>query len=101
MGDLPDRVEWGDQEVLSKAMSMEEVQKREDVTQLIRTQVKVDSRLDWGLELVIMTVPHEVKRLANEVDWKKIKHGWDPWAGTGVIGNVMLLELGLTCLKVI
>eukprot|EP00854_Cymbomonas_tetramitiformis_P034165 gene34165-biopygen17657 len=52
MGDLPDRVEWGDQEVLSK---------------LTRTQVKVVSQLDWGLELA-MAVPHEVKRLANEVD---------------------------------
>ncbi|KAK3251721.1 hypothetical protein CYMTET_38946 [Cymbomonas tetramitiformis] len=130
MADLPDRVEWGDQEVLSKvieelmpghwhdghrtilsrncseqqvrarglrkaptvqAMSMEEVQKRGDVTLLTRTQVKVASQLDWGLELV-MTVPHEVKRLANEVDLKKIKYIWDPWAGTGVISKVMLLE---------
>eukprot|EP00854_Cymbomonas_tetramitiformis_P017944 gene17944-biopygen18522 len=31
---------------------------------LTRTQVKVASQLEWGLELV-MTVPHEVKRLAN------------------------------------
>eukprot|EP00854_Cymbomonas_tetramitiformis_P034480 gene34480-biopygen31362 len=39
-----------------------------------------------------MTVPHEVKRLAREVDWKKIKQVWDPWAGTGVMSKVMLSE---------
>eukprot|EP00854_Cymbomonas_tetramitiformis_P007773 gene7773-biopygen7846 len=130
MGDLPDRVEWRDQEMLSKvitelmpghwhdghrtilsrkcseqqararslrkaptvqAMAMGEVQKRGDVIHLTRTQVKVASQLDWGLELV-MAVPHEVKRLASEVDWKKIKRIWDPWAATGVISKVMLLE---------
>ncbi|KAK3254152.1 hypothetical protein CYMTET_36628, partial [Cymbomonas tetramitiformis] len=48
--------------------------------ELTRTQVKIASQLDWGLELV-MTVPHEVKRLAREVDWKKLKQVWDPWAG--------------------
>ncbi|KAK3287084.1 hypothetical protein CYMTET_5392 [Cymbomonas tetramitiformis] len=72
MGYLPDRVEWGDQE-------------------LSRTQVKVATQLEWGLELV-MTVPHEIKRLANETDWKKITHVWDPWDGTRVINKVMLLE---------
>eukprot|EP00854_Cymbomonas_tetramitiformis_P008505 gene8505-biopygen8624 len=110
MGNLPDRVEWGDQEMLSKvikelmpghwhdghrtilsrkcseqqaqardlrkaptvqAMRLGEVQKRGDVTQLTSTQVKIASQLDWGLGLV-MTVSHEVKRLAREVDWKKI-----------------------------
>eukprot|EP00854_Cymbomonas_tetramitiformis_P016774 gene16774-biopygen17307 len=54
-----------------EATSLGEVRKRGDVAQLTRTQVKVASQLDWGLELV-MTVPHEVKRLAREVDWKKI-----------------------------
>ncbi|KAK3289362.1 hypothetical protein CYMTET_3199 [Cymbomonas tetramitiformis] len=78
MGDLPNRVEWGDQEMLSK--------KRGDVTRLPRTQVEVACQLDWGLELV-MAAPHEVKRLASEVDWKKIKCIWDPWAGTGVISK--------------
>ncbi|KAK3232678.1 hypothetical protein CYMTET_56979 [Cymbomonas tetramitiformis] len=72
-------------------MSLGEVQKRGDVTLLTRTQVKMASQLDWGLELV-MTVPHEVKRLAREVDWKKITQIWDPSAGTGVIGKVMPSE---------
>eukprot|EP00854_Cymbomonas_tetramitiformis_P034573 gene34573-biopygen33611 len=54
-------------------------------------QVKTASQLDWGLQLV-MTVPHEVKRLAREVDWKKVTQVWDPWAGTGVIGKVMSSE---------
>ncbi|KAK3281301.1 hypothetical protein CYMTET_10903 [Cymbomonas tetramitiformis] len=91
MGDLPDRVAWGNQEELSRAMSPEEVQKRGDVTQLSRAQVKIASQLDWGLELV-MTVPQEVRRLAHEVTWEKITQVWDPWAGTGVIGKVMSLE---------
>ncbi|KAK3274948.1 hypothetical protein CYMTET_16901 [Cymbomonas tetramitiformis] len=130
MGDLPDRVAWGNQEELSRvitevmpgfwheghrtilsrkcaeqhtrarslrkastvqAMSPEEVQKRGDVTQLSRAQVKSASQLDWGLELV-MTVPQEVRRLAHEVTWEKITQVWDPWAGTGVIGKVMSLE---------
>ncbi|KAK3242932.1 hypothetical protein CYMTET_47403 [Cymbomonas tetramitiformis] len=130
MGDLPDRVAWGNQEELSRvitdvmpgfwheghrtilsrkcseqhtrarnlrkaatvqAMSPEEVQKRGDVTQLSRAQVKIASQLNWGLELV-MTVPQEVRRLAHEVTWEKITQVWDPWAGTGVIGKVMSLE---------
>eukprot|EP00854_Cymbomonas_tetramitiformis_P034343 gene34343-biopygen26329 len=74
-----------------RAMSLEEVQKRGDVAQLNRAQVKIASQLDWGLELV-MTVPQEVRRLAHEVSWKKITQVWDPWAGTGVIGKVMSLE---------
>ncbi|KAK3242938.1 hypothetical protein CYMTET_47392 [Cymbomonas tetramitiformis] len=52
-----------------QAMKKEEVQKMGDATQLSRTQVKVASQLEWGLELV-MNVPHEVKRLANQIDWK-------------------------------
>ncbi|KAK3256026.1 hypothetical protein CYMTET_34826 [Cymbomonas tetramitiformis] len=74
-----------------QAMSPEEVQKRGDVTQLSRAQVKIASQLNWGLELV-MTVPQEVRRLAHEVTWKKVTQVWDPWAGTGVIGKVMSLE---------
>eukprot|EP00854_Cymbomonas_tetramitiformis_P020971 gene20971-biopygen21606 len=129
VGDLPDRVAWGDQEELSRvikeimpghwhdghrtilsrkcseqhvrarglrkaptvqAMSLGEVQNRGGrflvALLLTRTQVKMASQLGWGLELV-MTVPHEVKRLAREVDWKKITQIWDPWAGTGVVGK--------------
>ncbi|KAK3273977.1 hypothetical protein CYMTET_17816, partial [Cymbomonas tetramitiformis] len=95
MGDLPDRVNWGGAYVAAaptvQAMEKEEVQKRGDVNQLGRAQVKTASQLEWELELV-MTVPHEVKRLASELDWKKISHVWDPWAGTGVISKVMQLE---------
>ncbi|KAK3279392.1 hypothetical protein CYMTET_6882 [Cymbomonas tetramitiformis] len=80
MGDLPDRVNWGTKRSLRdaltvQAMEKEEVQKRGDATQLSRTQVKVASQLEWGLELV-MTVSHEVGRLASELDWKRISRVW-------------------------
>ncbi|KAK3261654.1 hypothetical protein CYMTET_29449 [Cymbomonas tetramitiformis] len=68
-----------------------EIEKRGDVTKLSRAQVKDASAINWGLELV-MTVPHEVRRLAKEVDFKGLRNIWDPWAGTGVIAKVMKKE---------
>eukprot|EP00854_Cymbomonas_tetramitiformis_P002099 gene2099-biopygen2000 len=70
------------------AMTKEEVQKRGEVARMSRAHVKSASTLQWGLELVI-TVPHEVKHLAMEVNWKTVSRVWDPWAGTGVISEVM------------
>ncbi|KAK3287341.1 hypothetical protein CYMTET_5142 [Cymbomonas tetramitiformis] len=80
----PNEARYEEGKTVNRAMEKEEVQKRGDVTQLSRTQVKVASQLERGLELV-MTVPHEVKRLANELDWKKIAHVWDPWRSQFVI----------------
>ncbi|KAK3273273.1 hypothetical protein CYMTET_18479 [Cymbomonas tetramitiformis] len=71
------------------ALSEEEVEKRGELRHMTKAQVREASALQWGLELVI-TVPSEVRRLATEVDWKSIDGGWDPWAGTGVISEVMV-----------
>ena len=73
-------------------MVKEEVEKRGDVTKLSRVQVKDASALNWGLELV-MTIPHEVRRLAKELDCAGLRSVWDPWTrGTGVIRKVMMEE---------
>ncbi|KAK3241602.1 hypothetical protein CYMTET_48648 [Cymbomonas tetramitiformis] len=127
MGDLPDRVNWGRQEILTEmvgrlmpgfwheghrtvlskkcaeqkskakemrsaprvpALAEEEVKRRGAVKDLTKAQVRVASALNWGMELII-TAPNEVRRLSAEVDWKSVSGVWDPWAGTGIIGEVM------------
>ncbi|KAK3262535.1 hypothetical protein CYMTET_28614 [Cymbomonas tetramitiformis] len=80
MGDLPDRIDWGDQETLTEKGML--------LIIMSKARVKSASTLQWGLELV-MTVPHEVKRLAMEVNWKTVSRVWYSWAGTGVISKVM------------
>ncbi|KAK3249588.1 hypothetical protein CYMTET_40991 [Cymbomonas tetramitiformis] len=74
---------------LVPALAEEEIEKRGELRHMTRAQVREASALQWGLELVI-TVPSEVRRLATEVDWKSIDGVWDPWAGTGVISEVMV-----------
>eukprot|EP00854_Cymbomonas_tetramitiformis_P034517 gene34517-biopygen32466 len=74
---------------LVPALGEEEIEKRGELRHMTRAQVREASVLQWGLELVI-TVPSEVRRLATEVDWKSIDGVWDPWAGTGVISEVMV-----------
>ncbi|KAK3236998.1 hypothetical protein CYMTET_52896 [Cymbomonas tetramitiformis] len=74
---------------LVPALAEEEVEKRGELRHMTKAQVREASALQWGLELVI-TVPSEVRRLATEVDWKSIDGVWDPWAGTGVISEVMV-----------
>ncbi|KAK3274212.1 hypothetical protein CYMTET_17589 [Cymbomonas tetramitiformis] len=45
------------------------------------------------LPLVDMTPPKRPNSaMATEVDWKSIDGVWDPWAGTGVISEVMVEE---------
>ncbi|KAK3250403.1 hypothetical protein CYMTET_40214 [Cymbomonas tetramitiformis] len=39
---------------------------------------------------LFLYMPVEARRLATEVDWKSIDGVWDPWAGTGVIREVMV-----------
>ena len=55
---------------------------------MTKAQVRDASALDWGLELVL-TVPNEVRRLVSEVDLGSISNVWDPWADTGLIGEVV------------
>ncbi|KAK3246820.1 hypothetical protein CYMTET_43656 [Cymbomonas tetramitiformis] len=74
---------------LVPALAEEEVEKRGELGHMTKAQVREASALQWELELVI-TVPSEVRRLATEVDWKSIDGVWDPWAGTGVISEVMV-----------
>ncbi|KAK3277117.1 hypothetical protein CYMTET_14855 [Cymbomonas tetramitiformis] len=74
---------------LMPALAEEEVERRGELRHMTKAQVKEASALQWGLELVI-TVPSEVRRLATEVDWKSVNGVWDPWAGTGVISEVMV-----------
>eukprot|EP00854_Cymbomonas_tetramitiformis_P034105 gene34105-biopygen12494 len=74
---------------LVPALAEEEIEKRGELRHMTRAQVREASALQWGLELII-TAPSEVRRLATEVDWKSIDGVWDPWAGTGVINEVMM-----------
>ncbi|KAK3242728.1 hypothetical protein CYMTET_47577 [Cymbomonas tetramitiformis] len=74
---------------LVPALAEEEVERRGELRHMTKAQVREASALQWGLELVI-TVPSEVRRLATEVDWKSVDGVWDPWAGTGVISEVMV-----------
>ncbi|KAK3279359.1 hypothetical protein CYMTET_12752 [Cymbomonas tetramitiformis] len=127
-GNLPDRIDWGDQETLTEMVNLmmpgswneghrtvlskkyreqkikvralrfgpavpaladaEVKMKKRDVKSMTKKQVRNASALQWGLELII-TVPTEVRRLATEVSWDSIHNVWGPWAGTGVIGEVM------------
>ncbi|KAK3283157.1 hypothetical protein CYMTET_9141 [Cymbomonas tetramitiformis] len=74
---------------LVPALAEEAIEKRGKLRHMTKAQVREASALRWGLELII-TVPSEVRRLATEVDWKSIDGVWDPWAGTGVISEVMM-----------
>ncbi|KAK3278674.1 hypothetical protein CYMTET_13404 [Cymbomonas tetramitiformis] len=73
-------------------MQQKEVEIRSDLTQLSRTQVKAPSMLDWGMELVAVTEPIEVRRLEREVNWSGAVSAWDPWVGAGMIGRVIQEE---------